>query len=129
MALVEALVFGRTIPHAAANTAWGQERLDIMKVTGSIRAIKALATVLALSAFALMGTSCTACTKDGEADTTGAMESTILTTETTTPITGPDGTTDTNSDTRGDATDTNRGWIEETTSVNEETSARIRRMF
>ena len=102
--------------------------MDNMKVTGSIRAIKVLATALVLSVFALTATACTSCTKNGEADTTGTMDTTVPTTETTTPITGPDGTIDSTVDdtTGGTAADTR---VEETTSQPEETSGFLRRLF
>ena len=101
-----------------------------MKVTGSIRAIKVLATALVLSVFTLMATSCSSCTKGGEADSTGDMETTILTSETTTPITGPDGvvdSTDTESGTTGGGVDL--PGIEETTHSAEDTRGLIRRLF
>ena len=63
-----------------------------MKVTGSTRAIKVLLTVLALSAVAMNATACTSCTMNEELDSSDGVESTLPPSETTTPITGPDGT-------------------------------------
>ena len=102
-----------------------------MKVTGSMRAIKVLATALVLSVFALMATSCSSCTKGGEADSTGDdMQTTVPTSETTTPITGPDGivdSTDTENGTTGGVADL--PGIEETTHSAEDTRGLIRRLF
>ena len=79
-----------------------------------------------------MGTSCTACTNNGEMGATGTESSTILTTETTTPITGPDGTSDAASDTMSGDTEkgtTTESRIEETTTRTEDTSAGRGRLF
>ena len=91
-----------------------------------------LAIALVLSIFGLMGTSCTACTNDGEMDSTGTESSTILTTETTTPITGPDGTSDAASDTASGETEkgtTTESRTEENTTRTEDTSALRGRLF
>ena len=87
-----------------------------MKVTGSTRAIKVLLTVLALSVFALSATACTSCTMNEEFDSSShEVESTLPPSETTTPITGPDGTLEPDETMLG-------GGIVEDTRVDESTS-------
>ena len=100
-----------------------------MKVTGSIRAIKVLATALVLSVFTLMATSCSSCTKGGEADSTGDMETTVPTDETTTPITGPDGIVDSTDTEMGTGGMADLPGIEETTHSAEDTRGLVRRLF